>query len=328
MFKYILKRILISIPVILGVIVLIFTITYFTPGDPAHVVLGQTAPDDMVAAWNAEQGLDKPFIVQLGMYLKNIFTKFDFGISYVTGESVKELILERFPISLKLGLLSTLAAAILAIPFGILAAVKQNSPYDYMSTLVALLGSSMPGFWLALLMMILFSVKLAWLPAAGLGTWKHWVLPIVCSIFFPITSMMRTTRSSVLEVIRQDYITTARSKGQTENKIIKKHVLRNAMIPVVTVFGTSLSAGIGGSLIVETVFTIPGLGLMLMDAINNRNYPIIRGTTILYAVIVCLVNLLVDILYTFIDPRIKSQFFGNRKKKKTAETAAEQEAAA
>ena len=328
MLKYILKRILISIPVILGVIILIFTITYFTPGDPAHVVLGQTAPDDMVAAWNAEQGLDKPFLVQLGMYLKNIITRFDFGISYVTGESVKTLILERFPISLKLGLLSTLAAAILAIPLGILAAVKQNSPYDYMSTLVALLGSSMPGFWLALLLMILFSVKLSWLPAAGLGTWKHWILPIVCSIFFPITSMMRTTRSSVLEVIRQDYITTARSKGQAEDKIIKKHVLRNAMIPVVTVFGTSLSAGIGGSLIVETVFTIPGLGLLLMDAINNRNYPIIRGTTILYAVIVCLVNLLVDILYTFIDPRIKTQFFGNGKKKSAEEDPAGEEATA
>lgn len=328
MLKYILKRILISIPVILGVIILIFTITYFTPGDPARVVLGQTAPDDMVAAWNAEQGLDKPFMYQLFTYLKNIVTKFDFGISYVTGESVVGLVMERFPLSLKLGFLSTIAAMLLAIPLGVLAAVKQNGPFDYMSTLVALFGSSMPGFWLALMLMILFSVNLGWLPAAGLGTWKHWVLPIVCSIFFPITTMMRTTRSSVLEVIRQDYITTARAKGQTEGKIITKHVLRNSLLPVVTVVGTSLSASIGGSLIIETVFTLPGLGLLLMDAIANRNYPIIRGTTILYAVIVCLMNLLVDVIYTFIDPRIKSQFFGSgKKKKKQAEKKGEEAAA-
>jgi peptide/nickel transport system permease protein len=264
-------------------------------------------------------------LIQLVTYIKNIVTHFDFGISYVTGEKVLGLVGERFPTSLKLGLISTLAAMVLAIPLGILAAVRQNSPFDYMSTFVAVIGSSMPGFWLALMLMLLFSVKLHWLPAAGLATWKSWVLPVICSVFFPITTMMRTTRSSVLEVIRQDYITTARSKGQTEGKIIKRHVLRNAMIPVVTVVGTSLSAGIGGSMIVETVFTIPGLGLLLMEAISNRNYPVIRGITILYAIIVCFMNLLVDVTYTFIDPRIKSQFAGSSRKKtkKVAEKEAQ-----
>lgn len=320
MAKYIIRRIFLSIPVILGVVIVIFTITWFTPGDPARTVLGITASDEMVEVWNVQQGLDRPFFIQLFNYIKNIVTRFDFGISYVTGESVNVLIMNRFPLSLKLGLFSTLASVVVAIPLGILAAVKQNSPFDYMSTFVALFGSSMPGFWLALMLMILFSVNLGILPASGLGTWKHWVLPVTCSMLFPITTMMRTTRSSVLEVIRQDYISTARAKGQTEGKIITKHVLRNSMIPVATVIGVSLSSSIGGSLIVETVFTMPGLGLLLMTAINNRNYPIIRGVTILFAIVVCLMNLLVDITYTYIDPRIKTQFFGTVRKKKSAKT--------
>ena len=321
MAKYIIKRLLMSLIVILGAIVLIFTITYFTPGDPAGVVLGENAPEEMLQAWRMEQGLDKPFLVQLWNYVKNfVLNGGDMGISYVTGESVNALIAKNFPVSLKLGLLSTLLATVVAVPLGIVAAVKRNSPYDYISTFFGLFGSSMPGFWLALMLMILFAVELKILPATGLGTWKHWILPVVCSIFFPVTTTMRTTRSSVLEVIRQDYITTARSKGQAESKVITKHVLRNAMIPVVTVVGTSFSASIGGSFIIETVFTLPGLGLLLMEAIGNRNYPIIRGVTILYAVIVCCINLMIDIIYAFIDPRIKSQFFGTKKAKKKAES--------
>lgn len=306
MLKYILKRILISIPVILGVIVLIFTITYFTPGDPAQVVLGQTAPEEMIAAWNAQQGLDQPFMTQLFTYIKNIVTKFDFGISYVTGESVIELVMERFPLSLQLGFLSTIAAMLLAIPLGVLAAVKQNSPFDYMSTLLALFGSSMPGFWLALMLMILFSVILGWLPAAGLGTWKHWVLPIVCSIFFPITTMMRTTRSSVLEVIRQDYITTARAKGFSTRYILLKHAMPNAMLPMITVIAMNLSMVVGGAIQLETLFSWQGLGKLMYEALIRRDYPLLQGCFVITTVAVVATNFVTDCVYALIDPRVKS----------------------
>jgi peptide/nickel transport system permease protein len=316
MLKYILKRILVLIPVILGVIFFIFLITYFTPGEPGYTIIGATATDEQIAEWHAKVGLDKPFFVQLFVYIKNLFTKLDFGISFDNSRPVLEIIAERLPISMKLGIISTLIGSLIAIPLGILAAVKQNSAYDYMSTFFALIGASMPGFWLGMILVLIFSVKLGWFPTTGISALKDWVLPVITSALFPVAIIMRTTRSSVLEVIRQDYITTARSKGQTEGNIITKHTLRNAMIPVITVIGISISAAITSSLVIEVVFTIPGLGMTMAEAISMRNYPVIRGCTIVYSIIVCAINLLVDIIYTYIDPRIKNQFYDAAKKKK------------
>jgi len=240
-------------------------------------------------------------------------------LSYATNEPVTQLIADRLPVSLKLALVSTVISIIIAIPLGILAAVKQNSVLDYMTTTVGLFGSSMPGFWLALLLMLLFSVKLNLLPASGTGSFQHWILPCFTAALMPITSMMRTTRSSVLEVIRQDYVTTAEAKGVEKGQIIVKHILRNSMVPVVTIIGISLSGALTGSLIIETVFNMSGLGLLLTNAISFRNYPVIRGCTVFYAAIVCFMNLLVDVIYTAIDPRIKEQFA--RKKKRRNQSA-------
>lgn len=319
MFKYIVKRLLLAIPVILGVIIVIFTITYFTPGNPAYMVLGTTATDEEVAIWEASVGLDQPFLTQLWTYLKGIVTRFDLGVSYTNSQPVTGEILKRMPISFALGLMSTFLSILVAVPLGIVAALKRNSLYDYGTTVVALFGSSMPNFWVAMLFMLLFGVALGWLPVSGLGSWKNWVMPTLVAMLFPLSIMMRTTRSSVLEVARADYITTARAKGQSETKIVTKHILRNSMMPVITVIGTSLSAAMAGSLIVEVVFAFPGLGLLLSNAISSRNYPIIRGTTVCYSILVCLMNLVVDLVYTAVDPRIKSQFFGVRGKKRKEE---------
>jgi peptide/nickel transport system permease protein len=318
MLKYILRRILLTIPVLLGVIVIIFTITYFTPGDPAYMVLGSTATEEEVAEWKASVGLDKPFAIQLWDYIAGVVTRRDLGLSYTNNQKVSELIMGRLPISFVLGFLSTGLSIVIAVPFGIIAALKRNSVYDHSSTIISLLGSSMPNFWIAMLLMLLFGVRLGWLPVNGVGTWKHWVMPVFVSALFPVSMMMRTTRSSVLEIVRADYITTARAKGQAETKIVTRHVLRNSMLPVVTVIGSSLSASLVGSLITEVVFSFPGLGLLLSTAIGARNYPIIRGITVVYAIVVCVLNLVVDLIYTAIDPRIKTQFFGVQKKKGVA----------
>lgn len=328
MIKFILKRVLVMIPVLLGVIIVIFAITYFTPGEPGYTVLGANATKEQIAEWHQQVGLDKPFFIQLFNYIKDIVTKWDFGKSFDNSQPVMEIIVVRLPVSLKLGIISTLIGVVIALPLGILAAVKQNSIYDYMSTVFALFGASMPGFWLGMILVILFAVTLKWLPTSGVDSIKSWILPCITAGLFPVATIMRTTRSSVLEIIRQDFITTARAKGQSEGSIISKHTLRNSMLPVITVIGVSMSAAIAGSLIIETVFTMPGLGMLLSGAISTRDYPIIRGCTIIYSIIVCVMNLLVDITYTIVDPRIKNQFFGEKKKINKAASGSEEEVAA
>lgn len=328
MIKFILKRVLVMIPVLLGVIIVIFAITYFTPGEPGYTVLGANATDEQIAEWHQEVGLDKPFFIQLYNYIKDIVTKWDFGKSFDNSQPVMTIIVDRLPVSLKLGIISTLIGVVIALPLGILAAVKQNSVYDYLSTVFALFGASMPGFWLGMILVILFAVTLKWVPTSGVDSIKSWILPCITAGLFPVATIMRTTRSSVLEIIRQDFITTARAKGQSEGAIISKHTLRNSMLPVITVIGVSMSAAIAGSLIIETVFTMPGLGMLLSGAISTRDYPIIRGCTIIYSIIVCVMNLLVDIVYTMVDPRIKNQFFGEKKKKIKAASRSEEGVAA
>lgn len=320
--KYILKRILLMIPVLFGVIVVIFTINYLSPSDPLISLLGADATEAQRIAKAAELGLDQPYIVQLLQYIKGVL-HLDLGTSYTTYTPVLESILERFPTTFKLSILAVGLASVVGIPLGVVAATHQNSVFDYISSIAALIGASMPGFWLGLMLIIGFSLNLGWFPASGLGTVKHWVLPVIAAGVFPIATIMRTTRSSMLEVIRQDYIRTARSKGISEKKVITRHALKNALIPVITVVGMQLAFTMGGVIVLEAVFTIPGLGSLLKTAIGYNDYPVIQGCVLFIAFVMCIMNLLVDVLYAFIDPRLKSQYASGRKKRQKAKTAAE-----
>lgn len=308
MSRYILKRLLLMIPVVVLVAVLIFTIMYFTPGDPAIIILGPNASFEQLAAKRAELGIDQPYIVQLFNYLKNVFIRFDFGNSFINGRSVSSQIMERFPRTLMIATFSVLFSVIVGVPLGIIAAVNQYSWKDNASMFAALIAASMPGFWIAQMMSLLFALKLGWLPATGIGSWKCYILPVVANAIGGVATMARQTRSSMLEVVREDFITTARAKGQAEKKVVYHHALRNALIPIVTCAGGAFGFQLGGALVVETVFSIPGLGKYMMDAISMRDYPAIRGTVIFLAIAFSIVMLAVDILYAFIDPRIKGQY--------------------
>ena len=322
MLKYIAKRILLMIPLLLVILILVFTISYFMPGDPALLAMPSNFTQEQYDAKVAQLGLDKGYLEQLWNYISGIVFHFNLGTSYNTGQSVNALIAGRVWVTFKIGILSCFVTLLLSIPIGILAAVRQYSVLDYTCTTIAIVLAAVPGFWLALMLIILFSQKLGWLPASGLASWKHYILPVVCNALGPVAHITRMTRSSMLEVIRQDYIRTARSKGLKENVVIVRHALHNALIPIVTVASIQFSLIIGGSVIVESIFSIPGMGSALVTAINNRDYPAIMGITFLISMFVCVINMLVDVIYTFIDPRMKVQILGVSKKKKTAETGA------
>lgn len=314
MSRYIYKRLLLMIPVVVMVAVLIFTIMYFTPGDPAIIILGPNASLEQLAAKRTELGIDQPYLVQLWNYLKNVFIRFNFGNSFINGRSVSSQIMERFPRTLMIAALSVLLSIVVGVPFGIVASVHQYTWKDNASMFAALIAASMPGFWIAQMMSLLFALKLGWLPATGIDSWRCYILPVVANAIGGIASMARQTRSSMLEVIREDYITTARAKGQIERKVIYHHALRNALIPIVTCAGGAFGFQLGGALVVETVFSIPGLGKYMMDAINQRDYPAIRGTVIFLAIAFSIVMLVVDIMYAFIDPRIKGQYQSKKRR--------------
>lgn len=316
MLKFIGKRLLMMLPVLLGVIIFVFTIMYYTPGDPARIMLGAGASEEAVRQLREEKGLNRPYYVQLGEYIKNIVLHGDFGESFQTGEPVLNELLERFPTTLKLALLSVLVSLVVGLSMGIISATRQYSILDKFATSFALLGVSMPSFWAGLMATILFSSMLGWLPASGSYGWKYWVLPPLVLGLHSAASIMRMTRSSLLEVIRQDYIRTARAKGQSEKKVIIVHALRNALIPVVTVVGMQFGVLLGGSILIESVFALPGLGRLIIGAIGKRDSMIVQGGVLFLALSFSFVNLFVDILYAFIDPRIMSQYKALNKKRK------------
>ncbi|MBU5627967.1 ABC transporter permease [Oscillibacter sp. MSJ-2] len=325
MAKYIFKRILMMIPVLLAVSFVVFTLLYITPGNPAEYMLGVEATDETVAQLEEELGLDQPFFVRYFNYLKGIVTEFDFGISYTTRRSVSVELIDRLPNTIILAALGVLVSAVVGITAGIIAATKQYTIFDNLATVVALTGVSMPTFWLGLMLMILFSLNLKWLPPSGFDTPLHWILPVCTIGLCSSANIMRQTRSAMLEVIRQDYITTARAKGQSERVIIIKHALKNAMIPVLTVLGLSFGSLLGGAIMVESIFSIPGLGKLMLDALTAKNYPMVQGGVLLIALCFAVVNLLVDILYAFVDPRIRSQYSGGKKKKTAQEVPYDEE---
>lgn len=308
MIKYVVKRILWLIPVVLCVALLIFVIMSFTPGNPAVIILGENATPEQVEALEERLGLNDPLLVRFFDYVKGIVTEFNFGTSYTNGREVKQEILQRFGFTLKIAAFSMVFSLGIGVPLGIIAALNRNTWKDNLSTTVALFGMSMPTFWFGLMLSIVFALNLRWLPPSGIGGIEHYIMPCLSVSMPGIAGMARQTRSSMLEVIRADYITTARAKGQAERVITYKHALRNALIPVVTQAGAIFGLLMCGTLVAETVFTIPGLGTYMVTAIKSRDYPAIQGAVIMVSIAFSIVMLLVDLLYALVDPRIRAQF--------------------
>jgi len=295
------------IPVLLGVTFIVFSIMYMTPGDPAQLILGESAPPEAVAELRADMGLDDPFIVQYGRFVKNA-VQGDFGKSYTTKRDVFSEIFARFPNTLKLAGVGVALAIAIGIPVGIISATRQYSVLDNVSMIGALLGVSMPNFWLGLMLILFFSVNLGVLPSSGSGTFLHIILPAITLGTGSAAIITRMTRSSMLEVIRQDFIRTARAKGVAEKKVINKHALKNALIPVITVIGLQFGYLLGGAVLTETVFSWPGVGRLLVEAIRAKDTPTVLASVVFMATTFSFVNLLVDVLYAYVDPRIKSQY--------------------
>jgi peptide/nickel transport system permease protein len=305
--KYIFERMVMMIFVIFGVTWLVFTILYLSPMDPAMNVLGQTATVEQIEQFNKINGLDQPYFIQLISTFKNLLT-FNLGKSYMGNEDVLSAILRKFPVTLQLTFASLAIAIALAIPAGIVSAIKQYSSFDYIFMLIALLGLSIPTFWMGLILILNFSINLQWLPATFIeGQWKTLIMPSIVLGTSLAATVARMTRSSMLEIKNMDYIVTARAKGLSERKVITKHILGNAMIPIVTVIGLQFGAMLGGSAVTEKVFNINGIGSFIVDKQFIPDTPIVLAGVVYVAVIISLVNLIVDIMYSFLDPRIKSK---------------------
>lgn len=308
MLRYIVRRVLFLIPVLLGVAFCVFTLLYLTPGDPARMVLGDLATEEAVQEFRNREGLNDPFLVQFGNYIWKAVTQGDIGRSYVTKRSVAQEVLAAFPATLKLSALAMAIAILVGLPCGILSAIKQYSLFDTVTMIFAMIGLSMPVFWLGLLLILLFSVHLRWLPSSGFNTFKAMILPAVSLSAQAISMVTRMTRSSMLEVIRADYIRTARSKGQKESVVIWVHALHNALIPVVTLCGLQFGHLLAGAILTESIFAIPGVGRLMVSSIMQRDYPMVQGGVLFIAIAFSIVNLLVDLVYAYIDPRIKAQY--------------------
>lgn len=307
MHKYVLKRILLLIPVLLGVSLLVFAIMSLTPGDPAQLILGENAPKEAILKLREEMGLNDPFFMQYFRFVKNAIMG-DFGRSYTTGREVFGEIFARFPNTLILAVIGIIISVCIGIPIGIISATRQYSFLDSFSMVIALLGVSMPVFWLGLMLILTFSVKLGWLPSGGFDGLKSIILPAVTLGVGSAAIITRMTRSSMLEVIRQDYIRTARAKGVAEKVVINKHALKNALIPIITVVGLQFGHLLGGAVLTESVYSWPGVGRLMVDAIRQKDTPTVLAAVVFLAAAFSVVNLLVDILYAYVDPRIKSQY--------------------
>ena len=310
MWRYIVKRLLMLIPVVIGVTFLVFSIMNLKPGDPGRMILGLNASQETVDQYNIELGLDRPFLVRYLDYMGHL-VRGDFGQSWYGSEPVLPHILQLYPATLKICLLSILFAMAVGIPLGVLSAVKQYSLADRIASTFAMILASIPTFWLCLLMTLLFAVRLKLLPSFGLTSWKHYIMPMIALGAGTMGLTIRLTRSSMLEEIRQDYVRTARAKGAKEKTVIFRHALRNSLIPVVTACATNFSLLLGGTVFVEAVFAIPGLGNYLIGAVNQKDIPVVMGCVVILAISIVIINLGVDIIYAFLDPRIKSKYQGS-----------------
>ena len=304
MIAYILRRLLMLVPVLFGVVLVSFSLLHLVPGDPAEILAGQEATKEAVDRIRAEYGLDQPLIFQFGRFVWNA-SRGDLGISIQTRHPVRELLFQRLGFTLQLSLASILVASTIGLLAGIISSTRQYSVFDTASMLGALFGISMPIFWLGLLLILVFAAKLHWLPSGGAGTLRHLILPAIALGSASAAVIARMTRASMLEVARQDYIRTARATGYAERVVIFRHGLKNAMIPVLTVFGLEFGTMLGGAVLTETVFALPGIGRLLVEGIFARDYPVVQGAMVAVATTFVLVNLLTDVAYAFFDPRIR-----------------------
>lgn len=332
MLYYIFKRLFALIPIVLGVALIVFLLVHLIPGDPAQIMLGERATKEMVEALRESMGLNEPLYIQFWGFITNL-TRGELGRSIISNNPVKLELLEKFPATLELSIFAMVFAVLIGVPFGIFAATKQNTWFDNLSMFIALTGVSMPIFWLGLMLIWLFAVSLGWLPPSSRlsigielnelsnfyvldsmvqGNWpalldsiKHLVLPSVALGTIPMAIIARMTRSSMLEVLKQDFIRTAYAKGLKKQVVIYKHALKNAMIPIITVVGLQFGTLLGGAILTETIFSWPGLGRYLIEAVYSRDFPVVQGGILFFSITFVLVNLIVDLSYGMIDPRIQ-----------------------
>jgi len=306
LFAYLVRRLLGAVPVILGVIAVVFILSTVVPGDPARILMGQRGDPETIELIRHEMGLDNPLWFQFFDFFRRSLT-LDLGKSWRNNQYVTEAILDRLPVTATIAIAAMGIAVIFGVTFGIISAIKQNTAFDFGSMVAALAGVSAPTFWVGVLLILAFCVKLRWIPGTGTGhgEWYYYILPSITLGVRPVALIARLTRSSMLEIIRQDYVRTARAKGLSERIVIFKHALRNAVIPVVTIIGVQVASLLSGVVITETVFALPGLGRLSVQALINRDYPIIRGTVLFMALTFVFANLLVDLTYPLFDPRIK-----------------------
>jgi len=302
--KYIVKRIVLMIPVIIAMTLIVFMIFYFAPGDPVSRIAGPNVSPEVYESIRQKYGLDQPFIVQYYRFVKSV-VQGDLGISILQDRPVIEMIRERLPVTLEIGLLGFLITFLIAIPAGVMAAVKKNTIVDYLCMSGSLLGIAIPTFWFGMLLLYFFAYKLRWFPISGAGTIKHLILPSFAIGLTNAAITARMVRSSMLEVLKQDFVRTARSKGLYEKTVVYSHALKNAMIPIISLMGLRLGWIIGGSVALEIIFSIPGIGRLMVDSILARDYPVVQGAMIVLTSSIILANILADILYSVVDPRIR-----------------------
>ena len=300
---------LLIIPIMFGVSFIVYFIMSLTPNfdNPAFIRLGIEATPEQLAEMNQKLGADKPFFPRYFSYMAGVLHG-DFGVSYQTTLNVSDEIINRFPVTMTLATISLLFSLLVGVPIGIWSAIRQYKLSDYVIRVISMILTAIPSFCMGLGLLLVFALKYRILPANGIQTWQGFILPGLSLSLVAVGSMIRMTRSTMLEVIRQDYVRTARAKGQTEGQIVRKHELRNAMIPIITVAGIQFGRQLGGAVIIESVFAIPGLGTYILSGVNNRDLPVVLGSVIMLSFAFSVVNLIVDIIYTFVDPRVKSLY--------------------
>jgi len=318
MARYIIKRLLITIPVIVCVAIIVFTLLHLAPGDPAEMILGANATEVQLDAQREILGINKPFIAQLGDFLYGVFIKFDLGESWFYKTNITDELANRMPKTAAICLYSVLIGAIIGIPLGIAAAVNQNTRLDKFVLFFSSVLVCIPHFCIALLLIVQFSLKMNLLPAYGTGGLEYYILPCVSIMIGSFSGITRLMRSCMLEVIRSDFVISARAQGFSKGYVYYRRALPNALIPIITILGTQFAAGLGGTLILETIFSIPGVGLYIQGGISKRDYPVVTGSVVFLAILFCLIMLAIDVLYAYADPRIKAQYVAKVRRRQKA----------
>ena len=308
MLRYVGKRLVLLLPVLLGVTFIIFAIMEMTPGDPAVRILGAEASAEQIEALREEMGLNRGFLERFVSYVYNVVVRFDFGVSWRTQKPVFEEILPRFPVTITLALWCMVVSTLIGVPMGVFSAIKQNTLADNSMRVLSTVMVALPPFWLGMLLILLFSLKLGWLPASGAKDWTGYILPVIAVAGPQGCRILRITRSTMLECIREDYVRSAKAKGVPKRKVTYSHALKNALLPVITTVGTSFGASLAGAVMAECVFSMPGMGSLLLLSIRSKDTPMLLASVLLQATLMAIIMLLVDLVYALVDPRIKAKY--------------------